>query len=113
MNVIIRNMCKPEKCCLCPLFRYEWEDGNALCKACNETIAEIPYEDRLLDSALLGIETPQFCPLVEISVPLSDLVNITDIEEMLENAQIIGDDEYCGYCTEDVRLSNIPRLGEE
>ena len=30
------------------------------------------------------------------------------VEEMLENAQIITDGENCGYCTDDVNLSNIP-----
>ena len=30
------------------------------------------------------------------------------VEEMLENAQIISNGEYCGYCTEDVRLNSIP-----
>ena len=30
------------------------------------------------------------------------------IETMLENARIITDGEYCGYCTEDVRLNSIP-----
>ena len=30
------------------------------------------------------------------------------VEEILENAQIISNGEYCGYCTEDVRLNSIP-----
>lgn len=30
------------------------------------------------------------------------------VAEMLENAQMITDGEYCGYCTEDVCLDNIP-----
>ena len=30
------------------------------------------------------------------------------VETMLENAQIITDGEYCGYCTEDVSLDSIP-----
>lgn len=30
------------------------------------------------------------------------------VEEMLENAQLISDGEYCGYCTEDVNLGSIP-----
>lgn len=30
------------------------------------------------------------------------------VQEMLENAQIISNGEYCGYCTEDVRLNSIP-----
>ena len=31
-----------------------------------------------------------------------------EAEKMLENAQIISDGEYCGYCTEDVSISAIP-----
>ena len=30
------------------------------------------------------------------------------VEEMLENAQLISDGEYCGYCTEDVNLVVSP-----
>lgn len=30
------------------------------------------------------------------------------VYEMLENAQFISDGEYCGYCTEDVTISDIP-----
>lgn len=30
------------------------------------------------------------------------------VETMLENAQIITDGEYCGYCTEDINLGSIP-----
>lgn len=29
------------------------------------------------------------------------------VEEMLEDAQLISDGEYCGYCTEDVNLNSI------
>lgn len=30
------------------------------------------------------------------------------VETMLENAQIITDGEYCGYCMEDINLGSIP-----
>lgn len=30
------------------------------------------------------------------------------VEKMLENAQIITDGEWCGYCTDDVNLDSIP-----
>lgn len=30
------------------------------------------------------------------------------VEKMLEDAQLISDGEYCGYCTEDINLSSIP-----
>lgn len=30
------------------------------------------------------------------------------VEKMLENAQIISDGVYSGYCTEDVCISSIP-----
>ena len=109
MSVIIKGMDKPNKCCKCPLFSYAWEDGKVLCKACNEIIAEIPYEDRLLDSALERIEIPEFCPIIEIESPL---VNMIDVEKMFEDAAIISNSEYGSYCTEDVRLSEIPRIVE-
>lgn len=32
------------------------------------------------------------------------------VEEMLENAQLISDGEYCGYCTEDIHLYRIPAI---
>ena len=35
-------------------------------------------------------------------------IDIRSVEEMLENAHIVSDGEYCGYCTEDIDLSCIP-----
>lgn len=37
-------------------------------------------------------------------------VNAEDVQGMLENAQIIFDGEYCGYCTEDVNIDKIPTV---
>lgn len=39
---------------------------------------------------------------------MSDYIEREAVEKMLENAQIIIDGEYCGYCTEDVSLGSIP-----
>ena len=39
---------------------------------------------------------------------MSEYIEREDVEKMLEDAQIISDGEYSGYCTEDVNLSNIP-----
>lgn len=39
---------------------------------------------------------------------MKEYIERADVEEMLENAQIISDGEYCGYCTEDVNLNSIP-----
>ena len=39
---------------------------------------------------------------------MSEYIEGEDVEKMLEDAQIISDGEYSGYCTEDVNLSNIP-----
>ena len=39
---------------------------------------------------------------------MKDYIERAAVEEMLENAQIISDGEYCGYCTEDVNLNSIP-----
>lgn len=30
------------------------------------------------------------------------------VEDMLENAHLISEGEYCGYCTEDIDISSIP-----
>lgn len=39
---------------------------------------------------------------------MTEYIERTAVEEMLENAQTISDGEYCGYCTEDVNLNAIP-----
>lgn len=39
---------------------------------------------------------------------MKEYIERAAVETMLENAQIITDGEYCGYCTEDVRLNSIP-----
>lgn len=39
---------------------------------------------------------------------MKDYIERAAVEAMLENAQIITDGEYCGYCTEDVSLDKIP-----
>ena len=75
MSLFIPGVNKPEKCCYCPLVRYYHENGRVWCNVLNEIIAEIPYEDRLLDSALENIEIPEFCPLVEIKAPHGRLID--------------------------------------
>ena len=44
---------------------------------------------------------------------MPDYIERAAVEHMLEAAQIISDGEYCGYCTEDVRLSEIPSVDVE
>ena len=39
---------------------------------------------------------------------MSDYIKREVIEEMLENAQLISDGEYSGYCTEDVNIDSLP-----
>lgn len=39
---------------------------------------------------------------------MSDYIERETIEKMLENASMISDGEYSGYCTEDVCLEDIP-----
>lgn len=39
---------------------------------------------------------------------MKEYIKRAAVETMLENAQIITDGEYCGYCTEDVNLGSIP-----
>ena len=30
------------------------------------------------------------------------------VEDMIENAHLISEGEYCGYCTEDIDINSIP-----
>lgn len=39
---------------------------------------------------------------------MKDYIERATIEAMLEDAHIITDGEYCGYCTDDVDLNSIP-----
>lgn len=39
---------------------------------------------------------------------MTEYIDKRKVEVMLENAQIISDGVYCGYCTEDVNLDSIP-----
>ena len=39
---------------------------------------------------------------------MKEFIERESVEKMLEDAQLISDGEYCGYCTEDVNLSSIP-----
>ena len=39
---------------------------------------------------------------------MKEYVEKAAVEEMLENAQIIAEGEYCGYCTDDIDLNSIP-----
>ena len=38
---------------------------------------------------------------------MSEYIKREAVEKMLENASIISDGEYCGYCTEDVCIDSI------
>ena len=42
---------------------------------------------------------------------MAEYIKRAAVEEMLGNAQIIFDGEYCGYCMEDVNLNSIPAAG--
>ena len=39
---------------------------------------------------------------------MKEYIERAAVETMLENAQIITDGEYCGYCTDDINLGSIP-----
>ena len=43
---------------------------------------------------------------------MTDYIERAAVEHMLEAAQVVSDADgiYCGYCTEDVRLSEIPSV---
>lgn len=66
MSIKIKGVCKPEKCAYCFAGRYYHANGRLWCNVTNEIIAEIPFEERLLDSALEKIEVPYSCPITEI-----------------------------------------------
>lgn len=75
MGVYIKNMEKPNKCANCPLCRYYYECGNVWCNALNVILESIPYEMRLLDSALNSIEPHKDCPLIEVTEPHGRLID--------------------------------------
>lgn len=39
---------------------------------------------------------------------MAEYIERAAVAKMLEDAQLISDGEYCGYCTEDVSLNSIP-----
>lgn len=39
---------------------------------------------------------------------MSNYIKREDVENMLENADLIFDREYAGYCTEDISIDEIP-----
>ena len=39
---------------------------------------------------------------------MTEYIKREAVEEMLENAQMVSDGEYSGYCTEDVCIDKIP-----
>ena len=41
---------------------------------------------------------------------MKEYIERESVEKMLEDAQLISDGEYCGYCTEDINLSSIPAV---
>lgn len=44
---------------------------------------------------------------------MAEYIERAAVEKMLEEAQLISDGEYCGYCTEDVSLNSIPAADVE
>ena len=39
---------------------------------------------------------------------MSEYIKREDVEKMLEDAQLISNGEYVGYCTEDISINEIP-----
>lgn len=39
---------------------------------------------------------------------MAKYIDADNVRDMLDNAQMISDGEYCGYCTEDISLDDIP-----
>lgn len=44
---------------------------------------------------------------------MAEYIKRAAVEKMLEDAQLISDGEYCGYCTEDISLNSIPAADVE
>lgn len=44
---------------------------------------------------------------------MAEYIKRAAVEKMLEDAQLISDGEYCGYCTEDISLNSIPTADVE
>jgi hypothetical protein len=42
--------------------------------------------------------------------PCADAISRADAIKMTENAQIISDGEYCGYCTDDINIDALPSV---
>jgi hypothetical protein len=42
--------------------------------------------------------------------PCADAISRADVIKMIENAQIISDGEYCGYCTDDINIDALPSV---
>ena len=65
MSIYVKDLHKPTTCSNCFAFRYDYEDGIAMCNISNEIIKWIPYEDRLLDSVIDNIKSED-CPIIEV-----------------------------------------------
>ena len=93
MGVYIKGMDKPKRCNICPLCRYYHENGNVWYNALNVILESIPYEMRLLDSALDSIEPHKDCPLIEVKVPHGRLIDEDAFSDMWSGNHIGDEDE--------------------
>lgn len=68
MNILIRGMKMPKKCLICPCFEYNMfdDDIDGYCKTLK---TEITNSD----------EHHPNCPLIEISTPHGDLIDLSDM----------------------------------
>ena len=76
MGIYIKNLCKPSTCSKCFAFRYDYEDGIAMCNISNEIIKWVSYEDRLLDSVIDNIKSED-CPIIEVEDDYENILSVS------------------------------------
>ena len=76
MSIYIKGLYKPTTCSNCFAFRYDYEDGIAMCNISNEIIKWVPYEDRLLDSVIDNIKSED-CPIIEVEDNYENILSVS------------------------------------
>lgn len=72
----------------------------------------IPKRCKEFDECVEKGTKPNWCPFI-CALPEGHgrLVDMTDVEDMFDAAQIISDDDCnCGYVTEDLRIEELPTI---
>ena len=81
------------------------EQEKELCEECpiyGQTGCDHCYEDAL--QYVIGMLEQE---------PYEDCISRQAVLDMIENAQIITDGEFCGYCTEDIDINILPPVNTQ